>query len=797
MRKFAVCVAGAVLVCALFARADTTVSDADPATFAEAITNGGTILVTTPITITDTETFDGGSNSVVVSGGNTNSIFDVESGSLTLAHFTIENGLGTNGGAISVALGATLTVSNCIFLNNTARGADGGSSGTNLAGTRGGPADPAYGGAIFNAGMASIFTCEFFTNHAIGGNGGAGGDGVDGVTQGGNGRPGGNGGMAQGGGIYSSGSLLVMDSTFSGNTARGGNGGTGGAGGSGFVSGSAGNGGAGAAASGAGLWATNGAASVILGCTFANNTCQGGTSADGGTTSGGNGMPGFHGGDAFGGGVGNAGDLGVTNSTFYEDIATGGTGGSGGTGARGGNGGRGGNGIGGGLYNIGTVSVVNCTFAKSSAIGGTNGAGGTGVAGGLSGHRGIGHGGNIANAAKKKNGSFFLMNSIVGTNGSGGGGYGIILDGGFNISADKTIKFKKSSTSKMKTNPMIGDLADNGGPTETMALVQATNSPALDKLDPSIAPPTDQRGVSRPQPVFADLSDIGAFELDTNLVRILTQPVSITVSQGSNAMFSVTAAGAEPLFYQWYFNNAALIGITNSALLITNVQSTNAGTFFVVVSNSFNAVTSHMATLTVTNITSSTNVGPNITQQPASLTVAPGGTANFSVTATGTAPLFYQWLFSPTGSGYTNITGATNASLALTNVQMANQGDYFVTVTNSLGSTNSVAAFLTVTNISTNGAPSIVQEPTSQTVAPGGAATFSVIAGGTAPLFYQWLFSPTGTGYTNITAGTNASLTLTNVQTASQGDYFVTVTNSLGYTNSTAAFLTVTNSLFP
>lgn len=699
MRKYAVCVAGAVLMCALFARADSTVSDGDPGTFAAAITNGGTILVTTPITINDTEIFDGGSNSVVVSGGNTNSIFDVEGGNLTLAHLTIENGLGTNGGAIYVALGSTLTVSNCIFLNNTVRSADG-SSGTNSVGTRGEPALPACGGAIFNAGTASFFVCDFFTNNAIGGNGGDGGDGQDADVRGGNGRNGGNGGVARGGGIYSSGTLLAVDSTFSGNTTQGGNGGTGGAAGTGLVPGEPGNGGAAGAASGAGLWATNGAASVILNCTFANNTCTGGTSADGGSTSGGNGMPGSRGGDAFGGAIGNAGVLGVTNSTFYEDIASGGTGGNGGPGAKGGTGGGGGNAIGGGVYNIGTVSVVNCTFAKSSAIGGTNGAAGSGVAAGRDGKRGSSSGGNIANVAKKKNGSFFLMNSIVGTALAGGSGNGVIVDGGFNISADKSIKFKKKSTSKSKTDPLIGDLADNGGPTETIALVLATNSPALDKLDPSIAPPTDQRGISRPQAVFADLSDIGAFELDTNLVRIITQPADTNVVQGSNVVISVTAAGAEPLFYQWFFDSSPLAGITNNALLITNVQPANAGTFFVVVSNSFNVVTSRTATLTVTtNSTVSTNGAPDITQQPASLTVTPGSTATFSVTATGTAPLFYQWLFDSAGT-YVNIPGATNASFTITNAQTGNEGYYAVTVTNSVGATASDAAFLTVTNSS-------------------------------------------------------------------------------------------------
>ena len=83
---------------------------------------------------------------------------------------------------------------------------------------------------------------------------------------------------------------------------------------------------------------------------------------------------------------------------------------------------------------------------------------------------------------------------------------------------------------------------------------------------------------------------------------------------------------------------------------------------------------------------------PTITTQPASQTVLAGSAATFSVTATGTPPLSYQWGFSGT-----NITGATGTSLTLSNVQPAQAGMYVVQVTNAYGSTNSAGAILTVT----------------------------------------------------------------------------------------------------
>jgi hypothetical protein len=80
------------------------------------------------------------------------------------------------------------------------------------------------------------------------------------------------------------------------------------------------------------------------------------------------------------------------------------------------------------------------------------------------------------------------------------------------------------------------------------------------------------------------------------------------------------------------------------------------------------------------------SIAPTITTQPTNQTVPLGSNATFTVTAAGTAPLSYQWVFAST-----NITGATNSSLALTNVQAGMAGAYQVVVTNSAGSTNATA----------------------------------------------------------------------------------------------------------
>src|SRR5207248_933359 len=127
----------------------------------------------------------------------------------------------------------------------------------------------------------------------------------------------------------------------------------------------------------------------------------------------------------------------------------------------------------------------------------------------------------------------------------------------------------------------------------------------------------------------------------------------------------------------------------------------------------------------------------------------------FTVVAVGTGPLHYQWLFNGT-----NINVATSSSLSLTNVQLTNNGDYSVIVTDDLGSITSSNATLTVLIN-----PVIVQQPVPQIVMPGRSATFSVaVTNATLPIGYQWVHAP-ATVYTNVVLyATNCIFTIPNVQ---------------------------------
>jgi pectate lyase len=178
---------------------------------------------------------------------------------------------------------------------------------------------------------------------------------------------------------------------------------------------------------------------------------------------------------------------------------------------------------------------------------------------------------------------------------------------------------------------------------------------------------------------------------------------------------------------------------------------------------------------------------PSINTQPSDQSVFVGQNATFIVNASGSAPLSYQWYF----NNDTLLPGATNASLTISNVQVSDTGGYSVTVTNASGPATSASANLTVTAPT---APSIVNQPQSQTVLPGQSAAFTVSAGGSSPLSYQWYFN-TNTVLTNETSDT---LTLTNVQVANAGAYSVVVSNFVSSAVSSNAVLTVnTNPVAP
>ncbi len=254
---------------------------------------------------------------------------------------------------------------------------------------------------------------------------------------------------------------------------------------------------------------------------------------------------------------------------------------------------------------------------------------------------------------------------------------------------------------------------------------------------------------------------------------ITTNPSSQTVSDGATATFNVVATGTAPLAYQWKKNGANIAGATNASYTTPAlVLADDGATFSVYVSNAFGNVTSSSATLTVAPNS------PAITTQPLNTTVLMGATATFTVVATGTTPLAYQWK-----KNGADIVGATNASYTTPVTIAADNGAAFsVVITNIASSVTSNSATLTV-----NIPPSITTQPINQSIYEREGVTFTVVVAGTAPLAYQWKKNGV-----NIAGATSASYNIPATVLVDNGATFsVYVSNAYGNVTSSSATMEV------
>ncbi len=249
---------------------------------------------------------------------------------------------------------------------------------------------------------------------------------------------------------------------------------------------------------------------------------------------------------------------------------------------------------------------------------------------------------------------------------------------------------------------------------------------------------------------------------------IYQEPTNMNICVGSNATLYVGAVGPGTLTYAWYKDSQFIGG--SSSYQIINATTNDTGEYWVVVSclpDPNDSVPSAQVTVTV-------GVPPSISQQPANQTVVAGTAVTFTVMASGTAPLSYQWYDS---SGV--IVGATSNSLTFYPAQTGNGDNYFVVVSSPFGTVTSASAtvigYLPVT---------ILAQPVSQLVANRGTATFAVSASGFPAPTYQWSLNGT-----NLAGATNSSLTISSVLLPDLGDYSVMVDNGYSSTNSYGAGL--------
>ncbi len=427
-----------------------------------------------------------GAADTVISGGGTVEVFDTSS-TVTISGVTITDGAtgdstagcsrlegcpeepGLPGGGISNTGTLTLT-DDVVSHSTTAAGVVPTEITACFSGCNGASAGSGgNGGGIYNDGALTITGSTINDNSA-----GAGGNGTAGTTDpsGGAGEQGGNGGSGgSGGGIYNpvGGILNISDSTISDNSAgAGGNAGAGSnATASGDMGGNAGN--AGNGGGGGGIY--DGQGMTITSSTIsANDSGTGGTGATGGTGDAAtDGDISFGGLGGYGGGIeenlSSGESSSLTNATVAENIGV-----PGGTGPlvppNGG-------GLGGGIYaGGGTVALTFSTVAGNDAFYG------------------------LGNELESEGGTFTESATIVasGTN----PGHNCLIDIGAIVNGGANVDFGGPGDQCYGTgsNPELGPLQDNGGPTETMAL--GAGSSAIGLVPASLCSVgADQRGIAR------------------------------------------------------------------------------------------------------------------------------------------------------------------------------------------------------------------------------------------------------------------------------------------------------------
>jgi hypothetical protein len=324
---------------------------------------------------------------------------------------------------------------------------------------------------------------------------------TDGSVTGTSGGARGIGGNGEGGAILNSGTVTAMGCTFSDDQANGGA--------------SAGTNGVGGNGEGGAIF-NNGGTMTVTDSTFSANQANGGSGGAEGAGAGG--------GAGGGGAIFNSGGtMSVTGSTFSANLTNGGSGGIDDVNASSGNGGA--------IANDGDGSMIvtNCTFAANQATGGYGGAIVNRWSSGspaltvtnstVSGNKttsGVG-------AIEYAGGTVSLKGTILAANTGGNCGAGIATDAGYNISDDNSCNLYSGSSGNGVTNVNLASgLADNGGPTETIALLAGSAAIAqipfpADCTDANDSPlTTDQRGYGRPAPEQSNCS-IGAYEFDAVL----------------------------------------------------------------------------------------------------------------------------------------------------------------------------------------------------------------------------------------------------------------------------------------
>jgi predicted outer membrane repeat protein len=642
----------------------------------------GSIVLTDTITIYNDVVLDGTGHAVTISGGGTVRIFELPGGfHLTLRNLTISNASFEGSGGAIFSQGF-LNVENCQFASNTATYLFGGaiysagvltvsnsifignSSKALISG------EVAAGGAIFNdGGWLEMVDSVFTANSAIGGPG--------------NGLPAcrdcpsppAYSGSGYGGAIYSSGGTVVASNLLvARNSAI-----------SPTPAFSSPSGNYGGSATGGGVCVEAGTASFAN--TILSNNLAYVESGFQSTT------------PAAGGSVYNAGSMVLSNCAILDSVATNGSTED----ATGGGGYNSGAmlvygsvisdnsvgsaaipGQGGGIYNAGSAQFIGCTVSNNMARGGS--------------------GGGIANSGMTSVSNLMVVCS--GASGTMWVGIGIYNSGVFECDSNSFLTGFPSGSPGVSFEWELNGTNIQGTVSNALNLgiVQFASNGTYSLL------------VSNSSGTAINFDEV-LNQTATNAPTFALQPVGEITNIGTTVQFQAVATGFPAPSYQWQFNGAYLAGATTSELTLIGTTANEAGSYSILASNVFGAVTSQIAVL----VLEQTNLTSVIEVQPRNQVVLAGTNVVFSVTSP-PAGTTYQWM--KNGAA---LPAQTNATLDLTNVSASDDGAFSLALRSPGGTLTGGSAFLSVIT----GPPVIIAQPQAASLGNGGPAVLSVgVAGG-------------------------------------------------------------------
>ena len=235
---------------------------------------------------------------------------------------------------------------------------------------------------------------------------------------------------------------------------------------------------------------------------------------------------------------------------------------------------------------------------------------------------------------------------------------------------------------------------------------------------------------------------------------ITSQPESVVSCQSSQVSFNVIVSGTSPISYIWSKNGVVIPNISTSTFNFS-CQLADTGRYNCVISNSCGSVSSNYALLTVNSM-------PVITQQPTGISSCTGAIDTFSIIASGTNPISYQW--------YRNDTIISEAISTNFTVTATNSENYQCIVSNICGLMTSNNATLTVNRV-----PIITTQPTGDSVCIGLNKTFNILATAIPSATYQWFKNDTIINNAN-----QSSFTLDSLKLSNAGNYKCIISNLCG-----------------